>query len=112
MIDPMTGAGLAEALAGINAALSGQSLDDAYNNRMTDHFDVDDGPQIGYGNWTQDKPSISGDTSGSISTVPAGVPIESWGDYIETTPGVTVSETTGGAVSGSKIGTFVYSLME
>ena len=112
MIDPMTGLGLAEALAGINAALSGQSLDDAYNDRMTDRFDVDDGPQIGYGNWTQDKPSISGDTSGSISTVPAGVPIESWGEYIETTPGVTVSETTGGAVSGSKIGTFVYSLME
>lgn len=112
MIDPMTGAGLAEALAGINAALQGQTLDYAYNDRMTDRFDVDDGPQIGYGNWTQDKPSISGDTSGSISTAPAGVPIQSWGNYIENTPGVTVSETTGGAVSGSKIGTFVYSLME
>ncbi len=112
MIDPLTGAGLAEALSGINAALQGQSLDAAYNDRMNNRFDVDDGPQIGYGDWTQDKPSISGDTSGSISTVPAGVPIESWGDYIETTPGVTVSPTTGGAVSGSKVGAFVYSLME
>lgn len=112
MIDPMTGLGLAEALSGINAGLSGQSLNDAYNSHITDKFDVDDGPQIGYANWTQNKPSISGDTSGSISTVPSGVPIESWGDYIETTPEVTVSETTGGAVSGSKVGTFIYSLME
>lgn len=111
-IDPLTGAALAEALSGINAALQGQALDTAYNDRMTNLIVVDDGPQIGYADWTQDKPSISGDTSGSISTVPAGVPIESWGDYIENTPGATVSDTTGGAVSGSNIGTFVYSLME
>ena len=111
-IDPLTGAALADALAALNAALQGQNLDTAYNDRITNLIVVDDGPQIGYADWTQDKPSISGDTSGSISTVPAGVPIESWGDYIENTPGVTVSETTGGAVSGSNIGTFVYSLME
>ena len=112
MIDPVTGLGMAEALSGINAALSGQTLDTAYNDRMNNLIDVDGGPQIGYGDWTQDKPSISGDTSGTISTVPSGVPIESWGEYIETASGVTVSSTTGGAVSGSKVGNLVYSLME
>lgn len=111
MIDPVT-AGIAEALAGITAAMVGQSLADAYNERMTGMIDVDDGPQIGYGDWTTDKPSISGDTDGSISDGAGQTPVDAWHDYVENEPLITVSETTGGAVSGSNVAAFAYSLME
>lgn len=112
MIDPITGAGVAEALAGITAGMAGQSLSDAYDDRMTNMIDVDGGPQIGYGDWTTDKPSISGNTTGSISDGTGATPVDAWNDYVENTPFVTVSDTTGGAVSGSNVFTFAYSLME
>lgn len=112
MIDPVTGAGLAEALAGLTAEMAGQSINDAYDERMTGRIDVEDGPQIGYGNWESNKPSISGDTSGSISQGTGATPVDAWNDYVENEPSVTVSETTGGAVSGSKVDTFIYSLVE
>ena len=112
MIDPLTGAGLSAGLAGLNGQFAGMSMGTAYDQYITGQYETDDGPTIGFADYTSDRPSISGDTSGSISTVPDGVPVESWGDYIETNPKVTVSRTTGGAVSGSKIVTFAYSLME
>lgn len=112
MIDPVTGAGIAEALAGISAGMAGQSLSDAYDDRMTGLIDVDDGPQIGYTNWTTDKPSISGDTSGSISDGTGVTPVDAWHDYVENEPLITVSDTTGGVVSGSNVAAFAYSLME
>lgn len=112
MIDPVTGAGLADALAGITAGMAGQSLSDAYDDRMTNLIDVDGGPQIGYGDWTGDKPSISGNTSGSISDGTGATPVDAWHDYVENEPFITVSDTTGGAVSGSNVATFAYSLME
>lgn len=112
MVDPITGAGLADALAGISAGMAGQSLSDAYDERMTNMIDVEGGPQIGYGDWTTDKPSISGNTSGSISDSTQATPVDAWNDYVENTPFVTVSDITGGAVSGSNVYTFAYSLME
>ena len=112
MIDPMTGAGLAEALTGINAAMQGQTLSDAYNQRMTGQYPTDNGPTIGFADYTSDTPAISGDTSGSISTGSGTTPVDAWNDYVENTPSAEVSDTTGGIVSGSKVGTFVYSLME
>lgn len=112
MIDPVTGAGLAEALAGITAGLTGMALDDAYDDLMTGMIDVEDGPQIGYGNATTDKPSVSGNTSGSISDGTGATPVDAWHDYVENEPLITVSETTGGAVSGSNVAAFAYSLME
>lgn len=110
MIDPMTGAGLAEALTGINAAMQGQTLSDAYNQRMTGQYPTDNGPTIGFADYTTDTPAISGDTSGTISTGSGTTPVDAWNNYVENNPNV--SDTTGGVVSGSKVGTFVYSLME
>ena len=112
MIDPMTGLGLAQALAGINAAMQGQTLADEYNRRITGQYPTDNGPTIGFADYTSDTPAISGDTSGSISTGSGDTPEDAWNDYVETTPSTTVSDTTGGVVSGSKVGTFVYSIME
>lgn len=112
MIDPITGFGLAEALAGINAAMQGQTLADEYNRRMTGQYPTDNGPTIGFGDYTSDTPAISGDTSGTISTGSGNTPVDAWNDYVENTPSTTVSDITGGAVSGSRVGTFVYSLME
>lgn len=113
MIDPITGIGLADALTGINGSLVGMSLQDAYNDRITGQFPTDDGPTIGFADFTTDTPAISGDTSGSISTGTSGAtPVDAWNDYVENNPTNPVSEITGGIVSGSKVGTFVYSLME
>lgn len=112
MIDPVTSAGLAEALAAITAAMAGQSLSDAYDGRMTKRIHVDVGPQIGYGDWITYKPSISGNTGGSISDGTGSTPVDAWNDYVENEPLITVSETTGGAVSGSNVAAFAYSLME
>lgn len=113
MIDPITGAALTDAIIGINTAMQGQSITDAYNDRITGQYSTDDGPTIGYADFTSDVPAITGDTSGSISDgTPNADPVDSWHDYVENTPTTTVSDTTGGIVSGSTAGTFVYSLME
>lgn len=112
MVDPVTGAAIAEALAEITAGMVGQSLSEAYDGRMTNSIEVDDGPQIGYGNWTTDKPSISGNTSESISEGSGETPVDAWNDYVENTPSISVSDVTGGAVSGSNVFAVAYSLME
>lgn len=112
MIEPLTGAGLVEALNGLNSAMQGLSLDDAYNQNITGQYPTDDGPTIGFANWTSDTPAVSGDTSGSISTGSGATPVDAWDNYVENAPNATVSDTTGGVVSGSKVATFVYSLME
>lgn len=110
MIDPITGAGVSEALTGLNSLMQGQSLADAYNQRITGQYETIDGPTIGFADYTSDTPAISGDTSGSISTGSGATPVDSWNNYVENNPNV--SDITGGVVSGSKVGTFVYSLME
>ena len=102
----------AEALAGISSQMSGMSLDQAYNQFITKQFDTDDGPTIGYADYTSDTPAISGDTSGSISTgTPNATPVDAWHDYVENEQ-PDVSDTTGGIVSGSSVKTIVYSVME
>lgn len=101
-----------EALAGISSQMSGMTLDQAYNQFITDQFDTDDGPTIGYADYTSDTPAISGNTSGSISTgTPSVTPVDAWQDYVEN-EGADVSDTTGGIVSGSSVKTLVYSIME
>lgn len=113
MIDPITGAGITEALAGINSGLTGMSLQDAYDDRITGQFPTDDGPTIGFADYTTNSPAISGNTSGTISDGTSGAtPVDAWNDYVENNPTKPVSEVTGGIVSGSKVGTFAYSLME
>jgi hypothetical protein len=111
MIDPITGAGLTEALTAINAAMQGQTLADEYNRRITGQYPTDHGPTIGFTDYTTDTPAISGDTSGTISTGSGNTPVDAWNDYVEN-ENADVSDTTGGIVSGSKVGTFVYSIME
>lgn len=112
MIDPITGAGVSQALIDINAAMQGQTIADAYNQRITGQAPTDNGPTIGFADYTSNTPAISGDTSGSISAGSGSTPVDAWDNYVENTPSATVSDTTGGIVSGSKVGTFVYSIME
>lgn len=112
MIDPITGIGFVEALTGINASMQGQTLADAYNQRITGQYPTDNGPTIGFADYTTNTPAISGDTSGSISTGSGNTPVDAWHDYVENTPTTTVSDTTGGVVSGSRVGTIIYSIME
>ena len=111
MIDPITGAGISEALAALNAQMTGQSIEAAYNERISNHFDTVDGPSIGFADYTSDTPAISGDTNGSISSKSESDPIDAWIDYSEN-DAVSVSQQTGGVVSGSKVGTLIYSLVE
>lgn len=111
MIDPITGAGISEALAAISAQMTGQSIDAAYNERISNHFDTVDGPAIGFADYTSNTPAISGDTNGSISSKSESDPIDAWADYSEN-DAVSVSQQTGGVVSGSKVGTLIYSLIE
>ena len=110
MIDIATGAALSDGLIGVSAAMQGQSLTDAYNQRITGQYETNLGPTIGYADYTSNTPAISGHTDGSISTGSGDTASEAWEDYVEDEPNV--SDVTGGAVSGSNVWTFAYSLME
>lgn len=104
--------GGAAALEAITGQMAGMSGVQAYNRFITDQFETDDGPTIGYANYTSNTPAISGDTSGSISTgTPSVNPVDAWHDYVEN-ENPSVSETTGGVVSGSRVTTLAYSIME
>lgn len=110
MIGIATGAALSDGLIGVSAAMQGQSLTDAYNQRITGQYNTNVGPTIGYADYTSNTPAISGHTDGSISTGSGDTASEAWEDYVEDDPNV--SDVTGGVVSGSNVLTFAYSLME
>lgn len=110
MIDPITGAALGEALGGLTSAMAGQSLADAYNQRMTDTYTDASGIEIGVGNYTDNKPSISGNTSNTVVDSQDSDPSVAF-DHYETAGGV-VDSTTGGFIYGSNVGTYSYSLLE
>ena len=109
MIDPITGAALGEALGGITGQMVGQSLADAYNQRMTDTYTDASGLEIGVGNYTDNKPSISGNTSNTVVDSQDSDPSVAFENY-ETAGGV-VDSTTGGFIYGSNVGTYSYSLL-
>lgn len=109
MIDPVTGAALGEALGGITGQMAGQSLADAYNQRMTDTYTDASGIEIGVGNYADNKPSISGNTSNTVVNSQDSDPSVAFENY-ETAGGV-VDSTTGGFIYGSNVGTFDYSLL-
>lgn len=109
MIDPITGAALGEALGGITGQMAGQSLADAYNQRMTDTYTDASGIEIGVGTYTDVKPSISGDTSNTIVNSQDSDPSVAFDNY-ETAGGV-IDSTTGGFIYGSNLGTYSYSLL-
>lgn len=110
MIDPVTGAALGEALGAITGQMAGQSLADAYNQRMTDTYTDASGIEIGVGNYTDVKPSISGNTSNTVVDSQESDPSVAFEHY-ETAGGV-VDSTTGGFIYGSNVGTYNYSLLE
>lgn len=110
MIDPITGAALADALGGLTTAMAGQSLADAYNQRMTDTYTDASGLEIGVGNYTDNKPSVSGNTSNTVVDSQDSDPSVAFEHY-ETAGGV-VDSTTGGFIYGSNVGTYNYSLLE
>lgn len=110
MIDPITGAALGEALGAITGQMAGQSLADAYNQRMTDTYTDASGIEIGVGNYTDVKPSISGNTSNTVVDSQESDPSLAFDDY-ETAGGV-VDSTTGGFIYGSMVGTYNYCLLE
>lgn len=110
MIDPITGAALGEALGAINGQMAGQSLADAYNQRMTDTYTDASGIEIGVGNYADVKPSISGNTSNTVVDSQESDPSVAFEHY-ETAGGV-VDSTTGGFIYGSNVGTCNYSLLE
>ena len=108
MIDPLTGAALNEALAGITAEMAGASAADAYNNRMSDTYTDASGVVIGYGNYTDDKPAISGNTENTIDDSSESDPEQAWLDWMH--DGGSVDAITGGAVIGSNVSTFNYDI--
>lgn len=110
MIDPVTGAALGESLGAITGQMAGQSLADAYNQRMTDTYTDASGIEIGVGNYTDVKPSISGNTSNTVVDSQDSDPSVAFEHY-ETAGGV-VDSTTGGFIYGSNVGTYNYSLLE
>lgn len=115
MIEVIAAGQAAAALAGINAEMAGMTLSQAW-----DAQGFEDPVEAGYGvdfgvNVTiigANKGSISGDTSETISTNLNADPVDAWHDYVENEPLVSVSEETGGAVSGSSVYTTAYSLLE
>ena len=109
MIDPITGAALGDALGAITGQMAGQSLADAYNQRMTDTYTDASGIEIGVGTYTEVKPSISGNTSNTVVDSQDSDPSVAFDNY-ETAGGV-VDSTTGGFIYGSNVGTYSYSLL-
>lgn len=110
MIDPITGAALGDALGSITGAMAGQTLADAYEQRMSDTYTDASGIEIGVGTITDVKPSISGNTSNTVVDSQDSDPSVAFDNY-ETAGGV-VDSTTGGFIYGSDVGTFSYCLLE
>ena len=114
MIDPVSAAGAAGALAEITGSMSGMSMAQAYEQNMTGSYDPYDPTQggltIGYGNHTAVTPAISGDAEGTIEDSAQSDPEQAWLDWMHN--GGLVDPITGGALIGSSGSTINYSLMK
>ena len=114
MIDPVSAAGAAGALAEITGSMSGMSMAQAYEQNMTGSYDPYDPTQggltIGYGNKTTETPAISGETADTIEESNQSDPEQAWLDWMHN--GGLVDPTTGGALIGSSGSTINYSLMK
>lgn len=108
MIDPISAAAVAEAMAGISAEMTGLTLQQAWKQQNM----KDDGFGFGWNTKATTTPAITGDTSGSISTgAPNVTSVDAWHDYVENEQ-PQVSDTTGGIVDGSSSTAIVYSLLQ
>ena len=114
MIDPVSAAGAAGALAEITGSMSGMSMAQAYEQNMTDTYDPYDPTQggltIGYGKHVSETPAISGDTEGTFEDSQQSDPEQAWLDWMHN--GGLVDPTTGGALIGSSGSAINYSLMK
>lgn len=114
MIDPVSAAGAAGALAEITGSMSGMSMAQAYEQNMTGSYDPYDPTQggitIGYGSHVSETPAISGDTEGTFEDSAHSDPEQAWLDWMHN--GGSVNSTTGGAVIGSNGSAINYSLMK
>ena len=110
MIDPLTGAALADGLAGLTAGMAGMSLSDAYNQKVSDTYTDSSGIEIGVGNYTDNKPAITGNTNNTVIDSTNPDPSGAFQEY-ETAGGV-IDSTTGGFIYGSLVDTYNYSLLE
>lgn len=118
MIEVVGASALADTLGGITAGMAGQGLADAWQSQG---FDDPESHMVDYTTGTiesttyrarsiiEDKPAISGDASGSISTSTEADPIDAFETWSEENPG-SVDQTTGGLSIGSKVQTYAYSL--
>ena len=111
MIDPVSAAQAAGALGTITNGMAGMSLADAYNAKMDSTYNDASGVSIGVGNWTEDKPAISGNAGNSIYDSSESTAQEAWLDWMHNNPDL-VDDTTGGASLGSNVKTINYSLLD
>ena len=111
MIYPLDPSLMGGALIGINEQIASVPIGDAYNTLINGSYDVTGGLPIGYADYTQNKPAITGDTQSWVTPSSEGVAGDAWQDYVDNN-NPEISGTTGGIVSGSNVGTFVYSLLE
>lgn len=107
MIDPISAAMTAEAMAGLSAEMTGLTLQQAWEQQNM----KDDGVGFGWNTKTTTTPAITGDTSGTVKDSQQSVAVDAWNDYVENeTP--KVSDTTGGIVDGSTSTAIVYSILQ
>lgn len=111
MIYPLDPSLMGGALVGINEQIASVPIGDAYNTLINGSYDVTGGLPIGYADYTQNKPAITGDTQSWVTPSSEKAASDAWQDYVDTN-NPEISTTTGGIVSGSNVGTFVYSLLE
>ena len=106
-IGPMPAPMVPGALGELNADLTGQTLQQAWESQnMSDPYDVG----FGIANWTGNKPAISGNTNSTIHDSSETDPVDAWHDYVDNEAGE-VSDITGGIVDGSSVLSTAYSLM-
>lgn len=91
--------------------MAGMTADAAYNQFMDQQYQGGNDLQIGYTTRTSETPAITGDTSDTISGSTNPDPVDAWNDYIENDT-ASVSQVTGGIVSGSNASTIALSIME
>ena len=111
MIDPISGALLAEALGITTGIMAGMTAAQAISNSpgVLGSYDIENENHIIYKNNTGTTPAISGDTDGTIVQSTESDPIDAWDEAAEE---YKVNESTGGIVSGSNATTYNYAYLD
>lgn len=107
MIELISAAAAAQAMAGLNAEMTGLTLQQAWEQQNM----KDDGVGFGWNTKTTTTPAITGDTSGTVQDSQQSVAVDAWNDYVENESSK-VSAITGGIVDGSTSSAIVYSILQ